>query len=327
MFVVSWSRLKLWRRCHKAYDYRYNQRLARKKPSVPLIRGTILGEMINAMAVKGSKVTPESVLEKYYRKYRKLFKQEREIYGDLIDECRRIFEGYRKFWKDDPLIFERTEALVTVDLSPDIRFIGYIDKIARDKRDMRWVLDHKSHRSLPNEEVRFSDLQTVFYVWAWNTQYPRESVSGIVWDYLRTKPPTIPEVLKDGSLSQRKNMDTDYDTYMRAIRENNLDPKDYRETLKRLEGSESHFYRRVPLPHPPQSMIDQIVKEARDTATEIMELGEVLHDRNMGKDCAWCDFRDICQAELRGLDADFIRKAHYTIREHAEEHEDGEESE
>lgn len=325
MFVVSWSRLKTWRRCHKQYQYKYVEKLARRKPKLPLIRGSILGEMINMHAIKGGRKTPEDVLMKYHRQYRKLFREEKEMYGDIIGECRRIFEGYARAYKDDPLQMVRTEALVTVDLGSDIRFIGYVDKIAKDKRGLLWVLDHKTHKAIPNEDARFQDLQLVFYVWAWNEQYPNEAVSGIIWDYLRTKPPAIPELLKNGELSQRANIDTDYVTYLRAIKDNKLDPDDYADILKQIKRREGGFFRRVQLPHPSTKMIEQIVKEAKDTAIEMRNLGGVLVDRNMTRDCPHdCDMFEICQAELRGLDANFIRKAHYKIKPEAEERRHGE---
>lgn len=311
--------MKVWRRCHKQYDYKYNQRLAKRRPSLPLIRGSILGEMIDAHSTKG-RLKPADVIHKYYRKYRRLFRAEKEYYGDILGECDRIFKGYIAHWADDPLKFVRAEALVTVDLGSDIRFIGYVDKIAEDKRKLLWILDHKSHKFIPNDEVRFSDLQTVFYVWAWNTQSPKDPVSGIIWDYLRTKPPTVPEVLKSGELTRRENLDSDYATYLKAIKDNKLDPDDYEDELKRLRKKESKFYKRVPLPNPNPAMIEQIVTEAKNTAIEIRNLGGVLADRNMTRECPHdCDFFELCQAELRGLDSNFVRKATYEVREAAEE--------
>lgn len=311
---VSFSRVKTWRRCHAAHDYKYNQGLQRKRRSIPLLRGTILGEMLDAraMAQNGSRLKPMDVLEKYRKKYRVLFKEEQEKYGDIIGDIKRIYEGYERKYADDPWTYLKTEHLLTIDLTKDICFIGYADKVVQDREGRMWIVDHKAYRSIPSDEDRFSDLQSVFYIWAYGIQHPKDPIMGFCWDYLRTKPPTIPEPLARGGLSVAKNLDTDYDTYMEAIKKHNLDPADYKETLERLKReTATRFYRRVYLPSPPKVLIDNAVADMRSTAIEIKNLGDTLRDRNMSRDCKQCEYFNLCQAEYRGLDADFIRKTEY----------------
>jgi hypothetical protein len=323
---VSHSRFKVWRRCHKQHDYKYNQRLQRKRRGVPMLRGTIFGEMLDARAIalNGGKMKPMDVLEKYRRKYRVLFAEEREKYGDVVGDIKRIYEGYERKYADDPWEYLKTEHLLTIDLAKDIRYIGYIDKVVRDQQKQRWLADHKAYRSIPNDDDRFSDLQNVFYIWAWGEQHPNDPVLGFVWDYIRTKAPAIPELLKKGELTRRANIDTDYHTYMDAIRVNDLNPKDYKEILEGLKKENSRFFKRVYLPSPSREMIDNAVKDAKDTAIEIKNLGQILKDRNMTRDCPrQCDYYNLCQSEYRGIDSDFIRKTEFEIRDpHEEKHEE-----
>jgi hypothetical protein len=286
-----------------------------------MLRGNIIGEMLDARAIKsmGGKMDPMAVLEKYRKKYRVLMAEEREMYGDIIGDIKRIFEGYERKYATDPWRYLKVEHPVTIDLIKDVRYIGYIDKVVEDKEGRKWLADHKAYRYIPNDDDRYSDLQNVFYVWAWGVQHPGEPITGFVWDYLRTKPPTIPETLKKGGLSIAKNIDTDHYTYLDAIKANNLDPKDYKETLDRLKGENSKFFKRAYMPHPEKEMIDQIVQEAKDTAVEIKNLGKRLADRNMTRDCAkGCQFYHLCQTELRGIDSEFIRTTEYMISEREE---------
>jgi hypothetical protein len=290
-----------------------------------MLRGNILGEMLDARARQIPKITPESVLEKYRKKYRVLFAEEKEMYGDIIGDIKRIFEGYERKYKDDPWTYEKTEHLLTIDLAKDVRYIGYIDKVVRDREGRKWLADHKSYRYIPSDEDRYSDLQNVFYIWAWGVQHPGDPVTGFVWDYLRTKAPTIPEVLKKGGLSVAQKIDTDYYTYAKAIEDNKLDPEDYAEVLDRLRRENSKFFKRAYLPSPPKEMIDNAVQDAKDTAIEIKNLGKVLRDRNMTRECPkGCQFYNLCQAEFRGDDSDYIRKTEYEITEREEyaEHEE-----
>lgn len=309
---VSYSRIKTARRCWKAHDYAYNQRLRRKAPPIPLLRGTILGECLDLLAQEKSY---QGVLEAYAKKYKSLFREERETYGDIIGDCSRILSGYSKRWKASGLRYEVVEAKLFVSLIEGVDFVGYVDKVATDPQGRRWLLDHKSHRHLPSADQRASDIQSVFYYWAWNQVEPKRPADGFIWDYLRTKPPTRPELLKNGRLSERVNMDTDYDTYMATIQEHGLDSKEYLETLDRLKKAPSQFYQRVSLPNPNEALLESVVHDLKTDALLVRDLGDVLTSRNLSRDCPQCQFFSLCQAELRGGSSDFIRRKEYYAKE------------
>lgn len=313
--VVSWSRIRSWRRCHRLHHYKYNEGLQRKRRPVPLLRGVILHELLDARA---NKKDPGEVLRKYAKEYKRLFDEEKELYGDVIEDCRKIFFGYCKLYEKDGLEVVASEHRVSVELGDDLMFKGYIDKVVRDRRKQLWIMDHKSHKNLPSEESRFSDLQLVFYIWAWNHENPKKPITGVIWDYLRTKVPTVPEVLKSGQLSMRENIDTTYDVYLEAVRENTKltgeDPMKYNPILEKLKTKPNNFYRRVQLPTPPRVMIEQVVREMTETAAEVRERGTKSSVRTMVRECVSCEFYNLCHAELRGLDSDFIRKAEYEQR-------------
>lgn len=320
MIHVSHSRLKIWRRCHKRHDYRYNQRLQKKTKAAPLLRGSILHEMLDARAnntMAKHKKSPYSVSRKYEKKYRSLFREQQEEYGEtFIEDIDRVFAGYERAYAKDPLTYEYSEVKEKIELVDDIELVYVIDKIATDSKDRRWLIDHKTHKIIPDEEARFSDLQLVLYYWAWNEQHPKEQLDGVMWDYLRTKPPAIPEVLKNGSLTQRQDIYTDHYTYAAEIARLKLDPRAYKDILTKLQArGSSNFFQRIKLPGPSEEMIESIIEDARESSVEIREYGEEAKSRNMTKDCRWdCDFYRLCHAEVRGLDADFVRKADYEER-------------
>lgn len=324
--IVGFSRIRTWRRCHRLYNYKYVQFLMRKLTAVPLIRGTILHRMIDARA-KGK--DPALVLREYEKTYRKLFLEQREEYGDLIEDCRQIYLGWVEHWKSDGMKVIESEHQIQIPIAPGIIFQGTIDKVLQDMKRRRWIADHKSHKNLPGDDQRFGDIQTVMYVWAWNTKYPRKPVDGVLWDYLRTKLPAIPEVLKSGKLSQRSNIDTTYNIALRTVNEHckktKEDPADYAEWLEGIKKHEGVFYKRVPLPSPPRLLVERIVQEMTTTAIEMQRVGEVDDTRNMTKDCSWCEFRQLCQAELRGQDSDFIRNSDFIINKELADAQDTEE--
>lgn len=330
---VSYSEIKLARKCPKAHDYRYRQNLRKKKPKRAPFIGTILHDMLhNWIRSRQIGHWPHDAwqtLEKYEKQYKNLFKGEREEYGDIPATCTAIFEGYLRRWKGDGFTYEDSEVSFCTDLTNEIRLIGVIDKIVVDKHGRRYVMDHKFHKVIPGPEERFADIQTLLYFWGWNQCHSKEKqLDGILWDYGRMKAPTIPEVLKNGELSKRANIDTDVHTYRQAILENGLSEKPYRAFLKTLEGKEHTFFERVPLPAPSKKLVEMVVEDARATAIIHKELSKVgIAPRNMsGFNCKTCDFRALCEAEVRGLDAKFVKARDYIVQERQGDY-DGEDEE
>jgi len=69
------------------------------------------------------------------------------------------------------------------------------------------------------------------------------AVSGIIFNLVRAKLPTVPQVLKSGGLSKAKSIDTDVDTYLQAIKDNRLNPNDYVDILNHLKENSNRSSR------------------------------------------------------------------------------------
>ncbi len=324
---ISFSEVSSYRRCPKQWEYRYLKRIKRKFKGVRLLRGEILHEMLNAYVnskiIKGYDGNdPWDVLEEYADKFGAYFEEERDMHGDIIGDCGKIFEGYLRKYRKDPLTYEASEVKVELDLSKlgsgaiNVTFIGFIDKIARDPQDRRWIVDHKFLKSIPTADDRFAELQLLLYVWAYGMENPKDKLDGVCWDYARAKAPTEPEVLKSGELSKRKNLDCDPYTYLKVIRRERLDAKQYVDMLELLEGKEDTFFERVFLPKPSTDMIIEVVNDFLQTAAEIQAKRDGGRcARSMSTfNCNTCEFRTLCEAEVRGLDSNFIMKSEYVPR-------------
>ena len=139
-----------------------------------------------------------------------------------------------------------------------------------------------------------------------------KKADGVLWDYIRSTSPSIPRLLKSGELSQAA-IDTLPEIYLKAIKENRLNPRDYQEKLKELEGNRSSFFQRVFMPTCSE-LSKQLLSETVETAKEMQERGEKDCTRNLTRDCSWCEYESLCRAELTGIDADFIRKREFEKR-------------
>lgn len=316
-FEVSQSKIKLWRRCKKAYDYKINQKLIPRVTRRPLAFGTIVHGMLEAH-FNGD--DPWSVLKAYEKSQGKLFKAEEEEFGNILDDIQVLMECYFRFYKDDdkrltawknPNTDKRSEhniKVVMVDLGKRGRIIYdcTIDTVLVDRKLNAWLTDHKTGvREVPSVS-RFTDIQSMLYVWAFEKDTGL-GVNGVLWNYIKSKAPSVPRILKSGEFSRAASQSTTWFVYRRALKNAGLDPKNYKDMKELLEGREVDFFNRVFLPVK-KEVQQQILEEAIDTAQEMKEFSETgPFPRTMDKHCLWCDYQGICNAELQGLDARSVR--------------------
>lgn len=313
MFRTGFSKVKCWRSCNKRYEYAYVRNLQAKRKPAAMFRGTILHEMLAARDVKNEGAAI-AVYWQYEIDYGKLFEAEREFYGeDFLSDIWRIYRGYVRTYRDTDWKVLATEGLVRTQLTPRIEFEGHYDlRVLQNTR--RWLVDRKSHKVIPTAEERFNNFQLLLYAEAWNRECNRaDQVGGIIWDYIRTKAPTIPEPLKNRQLTRRKDLDTDVHTYRKAIRDNDLDEDAYVPYLRELEKRPpDRFYTRVPLPISSKEMTQLVVQEFTHSAEAIRTAKQF--PRNMTYTCNRCEFFKLCNAELAGINAKFVERSDYEQR-------------
>lgn len=312
MFRTGFSKVQAWRSCNKLYDFSVNRNLQPKRKAAAPFRGTILHEML---AARDNGDSAADIFLKYDEQYASLFEEEREFYGEnFMSDIWRIYRGYVRTYKDNDWRVQKTEGLVRTQLTPKIEFEGHYDLLVA-QRSRLWLVDRKTHKEIPTAEERFNNFQLLLYVEAWNREHKRSDyVDGIIWDYLRTKAPTIPQVLKSGAaLTRRADLDTDVFTYRKAIRDNGFDENAYVPYLRELEKrSVDRFYQRVPLPVPSKEMTKTVIDEFTHTAEMIRTAKHF--PRNMTRNCTRCDFFKLCNAELSGINAKFVEKNDYEQR-------------
>lgn len=318
-FKISHSKMKYGNRCLYAYYLRYIRKLRPRVKSKPLEVGTLLHECIQSWCEKGV-YTP--VLKRWKRdSFDKMFQEEKELFKDVIPEAETIMRGWVANWKKSGLEMLWVEKEFEVEISPGIFLIGKIDGLAQDEKGSKWLVEHKSCKKIPDEDVRLFDVQAIIYGAVLPKVDPKvKKLSGVVWDYLRTKVPTVPQVLKSGGLSTAKNQDTTYEVYLRELRRHGLDPEGYSDFLDDLKARTSQFYRQVKLPLNPvmkTTVVDELVATSKRLILleNELESGNNLFTRSIGKECSWCDYRDLCHSEVRGDDTSFLMKKQYVVKE------------
>ena len=313
---LSFSKAKNFLRCPKRFSYRYFDKLKRKTSSLPLRRGSWIHECLETHYQDGDwRIGFNRYKEETWDK---MFEEETVEYGDLPGEVERIMEGYVKHYAEE----DKDHKVIAVEQEFKVRFpgtrivlTGLIDLITIDMMGV-WVTDHKTMKNMPNEDFRLTDTQLSLYYWVVEQLKPQlgipedVKIAGVMFNYIRTKTPTEPELLKKGGLTRRKNIDCDYDTYYAAIEKYGLDPDDYKDMLDIV--SKRQFYVRRQLPKS-KAMLKGVLGDLLKIGQGILELNpQERHPRNFTKDCSWdCDYKNLCIAELHGHDTQFIIESEY----------------
>lgn len=329
VFRVSHSKIKLWRKCRHAYHLKYVEKLKAKKKSRPLMFGTMVHTMMEHY-INGD--DPFEYLDELAQKQGKLFASEIEEYGDIVEDVRVIMTEYFDYWEakakakaSDKLTFVRknkrgAEHKFEIELMPDVLLVGKIDAVGKAK-NMRWLVEHKSFNQMPNEDHRWRNLQSALYIRV-NDILGWEPVDGTLWDYIHSKPPAYPSILKSGKMSQ-KAINTLPTRVIKTLEEHDLDPKNFGTMMKAAEDNRARYFQRIFNPKK-RKVIDMLYAEMMETVQEMVELSGKQKSRTIERHCDWCEYEPICRAMLQGDDPDWIKERFFYVdqEDHSKDWED-----
>jgi len=312
-FRVSQSKVKVWRRCHRAYDFKYVQDLRKKRKSRPLQFGTMVHEALERHCNGDD---PQEYFEELRQdvKAMKLFAREREEYGDILEDCEDIITDYVEYWNgDEDVRYVRkkgrgAEHGFEIELFRDVIWNGKIDNLAVFNK-LRWLGEHKTYTRRPNDDDRWRNLQGATYIRA-NDILGWQPLDGLLWDYIKSKPPAVPGILKDGTLSTRK-IDTLPAKVHRVIDEHDGDPGNTEAILAMAKKNRSQYFHRVYAPVN-RAVTDMVFEDFEHSVREMVDNHGKCSDMNIDKHCSWCDYEPLCRSLLQGLDFDYVKEREYT---------------
>lgn len=312
--VINQSRVKAWRQCHRMHWYKYEEKLGRKRVKRPLMFGKLVHNMIE---VNANGDDPMAYLEEEAKKQRKMFARELEIYGDIVADLRFIMGAYFEYWENHPdrLRYTRfnkkaSEHTFEIELIPGLLWKGTIDAFGRCK-SLRWLVEHKTFKKEWSEDDRWRNLQSATYRRAAKMMgWPH--TDGMMWDYVHSKPPTRPKLLKSGDLSTRDIVTLPEVVIDFAEKNPKVNPITVEKLMAAAEANLNRYFMRIYTPAN-EDVEEKIFEDFLETAYEIADDHDRKKARNIGKHCGWCDFETLCRTELTGGDVDFIRKREYEI--------------
>lgn len=314
--VTTHSMIKTFRRCPKQFQYKYIERLKPKVLGRPLRFGTWMHELIEVDWQGGDWKEQQA---RNVSKFKKFFDEEKEMLGDLPGDTERTMRAYLWHYQHDDWEVKDVEFILEVTWPDGGIYRGKLDGLIENEFGF-WVVDHKNLKSFPDFSFRILDAQSALYIWA--ALKNGLEVQGHIWNYLRSRPPGIPKLLKSGERLSKAKIDTDYITLLQTIKQHGLKPKDYREWLDRLKAQQyrhgmpqaSPFFQRPILEKQPP-MLKKIATEGYMTHKRIHEYHWHHPDRverNPDLSCQWlCNFVDLCTTELFGGNGDQVRRSQF----------------
>lgn len=319
-FGVGQSKVNTWRRCRQEYQYKYVENLQRKATKRPLFFGKIVHRMIEE---NGEGKNPMKVLREVKKSIDKMgvFETEKQEMYETVEDARLIMSDYFDYWPKDefkliPQDDENGETRYTehefaLDIGDDIVFKGQIDGIIKTPNKLRWVMENKSfNKALPSEDHRWRNLQTVVYARAIEMLGWVRRIDGVMWNYIKSKPPTVPHQNKDGRLS-KAHIVTLPRVWWSRIEEFNLDPDDYKDQIAQAVASRDEYFQHIYTPIN-RTVADNIWTGFVASAVEMRDNHGRRDEMNLGRHCEWCDYESVCRAKLTGSDVDFVKEREFT---------------
>lgn len=279
----SHTSLKMALRCMRKWYYRYIRRLEPKEPAAPLVRGREYHEL----------------LEYYYKDV--------TLRVDSPDWLWR----YDEKWSTEPAwdVFAIEEEF-EVELSVGITVVFKPDLLIRINGEI-WIVDHKTTANIPEEydPYNMTDFQHLLYIGllrklGWN-------VKGFVFNYIRSKEPTMPKLRKDGKIADLRRLDTDYNTLLGFAEEHGLDgDPDVKDKLAIIKMTADRYFQRHFLIVPDHA-VDQAMEDAWQSFNTISyqraagQYPRHVQPKHAGSQaCSKCEFQAICFNDLMGIESD-----------------------
>lgn len=238
---------------------------------------------------------------------KKLFRREVEMYGNIVDDIRDIMTDYFVFWEGSfkPIKHDgrRSEFEFRIELEDGLWFTGKIDTVGKAK-GMKWLVEHKTFNRMPSEDDRWRSVQAAVYFKAL-AEMGIEGIDGILWDYISSKPLNVPgQLTATGKISQAR-IDSTPSRIKRWLKEQGLKRSNYRKLLEDSEANLKNRFIRLYSPIKP-SIVNSVWEDFVDTAREMRDNHGKKKDQNIGRHCSWCDYRDICKAEVVSADVEWV---------------------
>ena len=135
------------------------------------------------------------------------------------------------------------------------------------------------------------------------------------WDYIKSSPAKYPAWLeKSQRFSNAASKDITPASWKRACKEHGITDEAIIKQGEQYAGNEVNYFFRVQQDVYPE-MVEEVFNGFEYTCHDIVNRGRENKVKNITRDCSWCEYRDICMAEMSGNDREYVINEKYQRRE------------
>jgi len=295
--IYSHSALKLFQRCQLRWKYKYIDRLDSKDRPKHFERGSDL----------------HALLEVYYGGE----DEGNTVWDSASDENLEVMLRYADKWRAEDYDWEVLSIEEEFHLEIGEHTLVFIPDLIVKIGDDVWVVDHKTTANIPDEwdEYNMTDFQHLLYIAGVRLLYP--TTRGFLFNYIRTKAPTQPKLIKDGSrIAGVRAIDTDYNTLKEFADKTRTLDNDTMEKLQILKHAPDRFFQRHYI-IAPDSAVDQCIADVEQVLAEMYYKERhsgltMTYPRHViggfagAMACSKCEFQPLCHAELLGINTEIV---------------------
>lgn len=336
--MVSVSQLQTFMSCPKKWAYNYIENLTPRVERPYLSIGKLCHKGMEAAmrckwecqhqygyTTEGTLAAALAAMESEWQEYMNnncFLQEELPAQEQILTDAKQVFE--QAFWEFG---FEKYEVLTLYKDGKGIPALelhfkipcpgskglhGYIDAILRDKETGHvWCTDYKFRKSLSPDEDEAFNIQNAVYTRACAKM--GVSITGtMTWQHTNI-PAADPVRLKNGAFSRAK-IKTTWEHYAGIVAAAGGNPDDYEEEMKPKLADIEWFRPTYEYRNP--ATVDRIWEQSVVPASWAIKRAYKSNNPRFVYpwNCKMCQYGDLCQAELRGHDADFLRSTEYTKR-------------
>lgn len=316
----SHSQICSFRGCKRRWSYRYEDKLKSRAPQKPLYLGStihrLLEARLNSMKSDGPS-TPnwhEVLLTEIKPKYDQMPQAYQEMLGeDFLEVCEKIMQEYDDIYYQDQGLMKVLGVELPIECKiPGTRdkFVGIIDAIV-EINGKQYVVEHKTFKTTKMSlESTWLNQQTSLYIRRLNQI--GYHIDGVIWDMIKTELPEPPRVLKDGSFGKQYSKQTIHSFIWAGVAPEQIPASTYED----IKDNYKNYFDRYITPVEPIA-IEEVWNDFVETVKEIRK--NKSHARTLGKECEWCEYKELCKVSLTGGDVEYTKQLLFTTDKEKEE--------
>ncbi len=314
---ISYSRVASWMTCPYQHYLRYEIGVKKNQKAPPLYFGSDFHKLLETRKdANACGKAMEAITDKYYALPADA---QNRLGADYLENLFRIFSEYSSVYKDEPLPTE-TEVDFSFKMfeasGEPYYFMGKIDEVYKRKdkeTGERYIKvgEHKTFSRRPTLESLALNMQKFLYAKACVFLYgmfPRV----VIWDYISSKPAPCPVWVMPGKFSAAaRNTATPYSFRLACFDRGITDPEILSQADEYKDNISKYFFRITQAYN--TDTVEKVWHGFEYQAMMIADFGKYNTTKNLGRNCAFCEYKDICFAELTGGNVEYTISKDYKV--------------